>query len=479
MKGIDFMNEAIVRLESIIIENFKNVSYGKIDLTCKNKNYKANILGLYGQNGSGKTALIDALTVLQITLKGQSANYRLADMINVNCEIAHLTYKFSITKSNSDEVFHVIYSLFLKRAKNDYHSDKPENNFPYSSYRAIIFNEQISFSYCKNGVIVDRMKPMIDLSSTSIPFGPKQKYETIIGKNKEFDMALFVAKKVAETMSMSFAFSKELLTIINKNCSNENYKFIMNSLIHYGNYELFVFDTASNANITFNILPISVNIKNNNQEEVPVYVNLPIDGNGAIPDEAFDIVKNSVNNMNIVLNQLVPGLTIGIKKLGSEMIADGKIATRIQLLSLKNGKEIPLCYESEGIKKIVAILQLLIGVYNKPSITVAIDELDSGMFEYLLGEILKIISEKGKGQLIFTSHNLRPLETLDKSFIAFTTTNPDNRYIRLTNVKSTNNLRDFYYRDITLGEQSEHVYEATNNHEIAFAFKEAGECYGS
>ena len=47
-----------------------------------------------------------------------------------------------------------------------------------------------------------------------------------------------------------------------------------------------------------------------------------------------------------------------------------------------------------------------------------------GVFEYLLGEMLNIISEKGKGQLIFTSHNLRPLETIDKGFIAFTTTNP-------------------------------------------------------
>ena len=55
-------------------------------------------------------------------------------------------------------------------------------------------------------------------------------------------------------------------------------------------------------------------------------------------------------------------------------------------------------YESEGIKKIVSILQLLIVVYNNDSITVAIDELDSGIFEYLLGEILRIISEKGNGQ---------------------------------------------------------------------------------
>ena len=114
-------------------------------------------------------------------------------------------------------------------------------------------------------------------------------------------------------------------------------------------------------------------------------------------------------------------------------------------------------------------------MYNRPSFTVAIDELDSGVFEYLLGEMLRILAEHGKGQLIFTSHNLRPLETLDKGFIAFTTTNPENRYLRLTGVKANHNLRDFYYRDIVLGEQRETVYAPTNNSEIAFAFREAGE----
>ena len=148
-------------------------------------------------------------------------------------------------------------------------------------------------------------------------------------------------------------------------------------------------------------------------------------------------------------------------------------------MSLKNNKEIPLKNESEGIKKIISILQLLIAVYNQPSVTVAIDELDSGIFEYLLGELLRIISEKGRGQLIFTSHNLRPLETLDRGFIAFTTTNPFKRYIRLTNIKDNNNLRDFYFRDIVLGEQKEEVYELTNNAEIALAFREAGEISGT
>ncbi len=114
-------------------------------------------------------------------------------------------------------------------------------------------------------------------------------------------------------------------------------------------------------------------------------------------------------------------------------------------------------------------------VTNNPSVTVAIDKLDAGIFEYLLGEILNIISEKGKVQLIFISHNLKPLETLDKGFIAFTTTNPKKSYIRMTNVRENNNLRDFYFRDIVLGKQNEEVYNSTNNFEIALAFKEAGE----
>ena len=103
-----------------------------------------------------------------------------------------------------------------------------------------------------------------------------------------------------------------------------------------------------------------------------------------------------------------------------------------------------------------------------------IDELDSGVFEYLLGELLAVFSDGGKGQLIFTSHNLRALEMLGKKSILFSTTNPCNRYIRLQNVQTNNNLRDLYLRSLTLGGQKEEMYEETDSVAIGRAFRRVG-----
>ena len=297
-------------------------------------------------------------------------------------------------------------------------------------------------------------------------------------------MNLMVDKKVVQGASRSFIFSRELLTTMRNNQVSQNnpeylrHMLLIESLVRYGNFELFVINTANSGIISMNMLPLSFKYENGVNGAVGNIL-IPLEEAVPIPEEAVAMVEHVITNMNVVLSQIVPGLTIRVENLGEMVFANGKRGVKIQLMSLKNKKAIPLKYESEGIKKIVSVLQLLIVVYNRSSITVAIDELDAGVFEYLLGELLRIISEKGKGQLLFTSHNLRPLETLDRGFIAFTTTNPSNRYIRMINLKDNNNLRDFYFRDIILGEQNEEVYDPTNNAEIALAFREAGEFSGT
>lgn len=469
------MSNSNVRIEEIEIHNFKNVIKGNLHLNNPHKEYKASILGLYGQNGSGKTALIDSLTLLKYALSGISIPEKFVSCINIDADFSKLIFKFRIKNSKNKSEYEAAYSFCIKKellAQEDMLQETTSN----SQYRITIYDECLSSSF-QNSNQKLKVQTIIDTRTDKAVFVPKTKYDILTGNNKSVETDLLVARKLALKSSASFIFSADFQKVIKENCTEEYLCFLLQSLAEYGKSELFVISTQSNAIISLDALPLTFKFENNERRAFGK-IAIPLWEAYTIPEHVLETLENVISNMNIVLEQLVPGLTIGVKNLGTQMLENGENGARIQLVSLKNKKAIPLRSESEGIKKIISILQLLIVIYNNSSITLAIDELDSGIFEYLLGELLRIISEKGKGQLIFTSHNLRPLETIDKGFIAFTTTNPENRYIRLSNVKSNNNLRDFYFRDIMLGEQNEKVYDTTNNYEIALAFKEAGDYFG-
>lgn len=467
------MSKQTVKIENICIQNFKNVKYGSLNLENKRKAYKSSILGLYGQNGSGKTALIDALQLLKYALSGKAIPSNYTDYINVDSEEATLTYQFLVC--NEDVKYDIWYQFSIRKAEDHDLIDIEVSNTAQPNIRVEIYNEVLSYGFTSKE---EKLRKSALIDTRSEVFVPKTKFVELVGNNKTQNTDLLVTKKLTQVTSRSFIFSREMMNVFRKNCKNDIYINLINRLNWFGTRELFVIDTESIGLISLNTLPLSFKYSSKGADTAGSLV-LPLDRPALIPEEAYDVVDKIIQNMNIVLEQLVPGLTIDIVELGTALLKDGRIGKQIQIISLKNSRPIPFCYESEGIKKIVSILQLLTAVYNNASITVAVDELDGGIFEYLLGELLHIISENGKGQLIFTSHNLRPLETIDRGFVAFTTTNPKMRYIRMGYVKGTNNLRDFYYRDIVLGEQNEQVYNHTNNFEIALAFREAGEAIGS
>ena len=118
-----------------------------------------------------------------------------------------------------------------------------------------------------------------------------------------------------------------------------------------------------------------------------------------------------------------------------------------------------------------------------------VDELDSGIYEYLLGDCLEVMQDKAKGQLIFTSHNLRalemlekehnlrPLEILENDSLLYTTVNPENCYIKSSYIKNTQNTRLSYLRTIKLGGQKEKLYNETNIYEMELAMRRARRRY--
>ena len=71
----------LVRIVETELENFKNVNYGDIKfVNYSNAEYRAelkgsDINGIYGQNGSGKTAIIEAFDILQHVMSGTTVSY--------------------------------------------------------------------------------------------------------------------------------------------------------------------------------------------------------------------------------------------------------------------------------------------------------------------------------------------------------------------------------------------------------------------
>ncbi|MBR3771101.1 MAG: ATP-binding protein, partial [Clostridium sp.] len=182
--------------------------------------------------------------------------------------------------------------------------------------------------------------------------------------------------------------------------------------------------------------------------------------------------------MNLVLKAVLPDVCLGLH-INELSVPEGKPEMyEVTLLSKRYGKEFPLYNESGGIKRLISIIIILMAAYNSPSLMVVVDEIDAGVFEYLLGEFLEIMKNGAKGQFLFTSHNLRALEVLGNNHIIFSTANPKNRYIRFTRLRKNHNLRDEYLRTVLLGGQNELVYEDRGSCELGYAFRKAGSIYG-
>lgn len=474
------MTRPIVRFERISIENLKNVGHGEIAFTNPRRPEGASVLGMYGQNGSGKSTLIDALEMVQGCMEGRRLDRRFARLVSVDVDYGAVECELSVSLPDSGVFYRVLYSFKIKAdvAESSEAEGKSEDE---GEERLVprVFDERLAVANDSPDE-KSRMTTLIDTSGRGA-FGPTAKYKQLIGEDTEEGVELTVEKRLAYRESRSFIFSKELMhTILEKHEDKDGLSQVVRDTVRtigtlhrFSQIQMFVLNTHDAGMLALDTLPFPFRVIDGNKiTGGGAY--LPMRGARTIPERFYELVKPAIENMNVVLRELIPGLTVSLNKLGAEVMKNGEPGVNVQLVSVRGDRTIPLSCESEGIKRIVSFLHLLILMFNEPSVTVAIDEIDSGVFEYLLGELLGIVSEHGQGQLVFTCHNLRPLETIDRGFVAFTTTNPSKRYARMTNVKSSNNLRDFYYRDIILGGQRDQLYEPTHNGEIELAFVEAG-----
>lgn len=456
--------ESVVRLASLNILNIKNVRSGQIVLPMafrKQLSYRhAEVLGLYGQNGSGKTAVIDTLYYLQGIMVGNTLEEELADYIGINNDQAEITADFNIFAGST--IYEVSYRVILQRKEK----------------RAEIIRESLSCAVnegeCRSNktVFMDYQR-----SDRDTIFSPKKRLNEVIEDNEENKTDLIVARKMAEKENCSYIFGESSRDIFCRNYENDfrHYSETIKALFKFALKDLFVIRNSHSGVISANVLlPMAFRIEQNEigmKGDLAVPLTEPV----ILDEERKNILDTILEQVNMVLFTIIPGMKITVYDHGRQLTDSGENGYRVEIVSIRdNMPPIPIRMESEGIIKIISILNILIQAFGNYSVCLAVDELDAGIFEYMLGELLDIFNKSAKGQLIFTSHNLRPLEMLDKDSIMFSTVNPDRRYIRMKNVKASNNLRDMYLRGITLGGQDEIIYEETDSLKIARAFRKAG-----
>ena len=165
------MEDTVVRLESIEITNFKNVEYGYLNFENPRKSYRASILGLYGQNGSGKTALIDAVALLKTALSGRVVPAYFADYIHVKANEATIRYCFKVANPSLNAGYAVNYEFSLRKDLDESEQNIDQDSLTKEQYKAVLFNEVLSYSY-EHGEQKVKMQPVIPAHKTYLGLAP-------------------------------------------------------------------------------------------------------------------------------------------------------------------------------------------------------------------------------------------------------------------------------------------------------------------
>lgn len=432
------------KLRKIELQGIKNVKHGSIDFFSKKKGY-LNTVAIYGQNGSGKTSVISSMKVFRSLILRGNINDGMNDLL-LKGSTSCIKLFFDAYQEGKDE--YTTISYFVKFKKD-------------SDGDVRISEESIS-SGTNGGRLWERLA-----------YDENTKYSMLTNQFTN-EGVLKVAEKTAIEQKNSLFFNMPYISYLD-DLEPKKYQMIKETIAYIINFarNLVVFDnTLTNIMMNDRFIPLGIENKFGGYV-MPVLIS---DNQEFFDIEDFENLEKTIRHINKVLPYIVPELTISIKERKRRLKADGSgEELNFEMFSNRDGVVIPFRAESDGIKKIVSILIQLIEVFNNKGRIICIDELDSGIFEYLLGEIVKVLSENSKGQLIFTSHNLRVLEVLDVKNIVFTTTNPKNRYTVLKNIKKTNNVRDVYMRALQVGDESEELlYQETDASSIRRAFRKAG-----
>ena len=212
-----------VNLQKIVLNNFKNVSNGevvfqsykyreKISKKIKkakkdnidydyniDENLLSDIIGLYGQNGSGKTSIVDGINLFKCIASGQKIPNYVNDFIGNKGNSIKLEFTFyiddNLDKEDSQQLLTYVFEIGKVRDKLN-----------------IIYEKMYTF-FILNDEIESRRKNLIEFKMDASP-SVRPNFQNDIVNASYSKNALEVANELAQLTQTSFIFGEKAFNVL-------------------------------------------------------------------------------------------------------------------------------------------------------------------------------------------------------------------------------------------------------------------------
>lgn len=393
-----------MQIQSIYMENFKNIKQATIEL--KNKT-----IGIYGPNGSGKTSVAEAIHLLKTYIViGENKS---TDYVKSYFHAQSKMMKLAIVFADGDELI------------------KYELEFENSDGIVQVVNERMS-------VKADN---------------PRTKFQQLIHMDNSSDQVqpVIMVKEARKYQKMNYE-KKTYIQFMHFNS-------FLSLLSTDENSHLFGFQKFAKIQRTFTNIVVSM-LEDNAIAQLQLILPMQIHADGI--SDVFPLVLNGgyharvqvealktvIQEVDELFQAIFPERNLSLQENDVRQDLNGEQVS-ITLFVERDGIKLPIHAESTGTIKLIGLLSALVAYVKYEEFILVVDELDAHIYEYLLAVLLEQLSLVAKGQLIFTAHNLAPLERLGKNSIIFTNETVNGvTFEYLKNVKKTTNIRDKYLRAI-------------------------------
>lgn len=400
----------------------------------KSKNMKPKdfndftIKGLYGPNGTGKTALVEAMTFYKkITTD--------VDYLTKSCE--------SITQliNRNTQVISIEVELFInnpKLAKKTYNVTHILNivirNSKLYIEKEIYIIDELPVLYIEKGEILHHsildeiVNKMINTLNSSSAIAKSEEVISMLLENKGNISNMLTSSqknsKHFKILRSIYSFSLQLNIFFEEKDTHDDY--ILN------NY----FNTFEDSSLIDQNDLSSFMSNNTKQKSYP-----PITTRFNTNVESLKHLNSELPNLTKFIQIFKPNLT----RLYTKSRPNNNVY-EVEVIAEYNNIEISLEFESVGIKKLVGLYYMIEHLKNGG--IVVFDELDAHLHDVALTEILCYLEEFGNGQLIFTCHNLMMMDVLEdvpNSIDILTLEGEVKTWKRKGNAVAKNSYKNGYY----------------------------------